>query len=263
MPDIYEYTGKLDDQIESAKNFDVVEYERITFSEEGTLTYIKGEKYPLRQGMATKEVHIAMNIAKRAFMVMLKLMRSPIVICFIRPKWALEKGLSIYLSLIEDTFKPIILKQKYRSQFSVEVETFVGSFLRELGVETLLFPNIIAHIFEYDAAYRFRVVDLLSETSEDELSAYPQKTIKRLALLSMEREYAKEVSVKMSTLSKLVMVALYIPKFKKAFRSALTTVHYEYLVYDNLDTYWALKRNDYKAFGLSEEEKKQKLESMI
>lgn len=125
------------------------------------------------------------------------------------------------------------------------------------GEQGFLFAiaRAVATIFEYDDAYRYRVEDLMSETTSSALYSNPQQEIQRLTRIYIAREKS-HASNMVARISKLVCIALYHPKIKKAFKYALLDLKFEHLQLDNADRYHVLTRGDYDFVGRTLDERK-------
>lgn len=232
--------------------------ENVTY-EKGVQSWLKGAEYP-QKGIAPAETVFFVNMAKRIIVESMKLgSKMPIFVSFIigqillpkRHKLSIEKAISIYNSILWKVISPYILKPDYMIAMPKEIRTFSYVFLRELKIEENLarqFSAIFSHFFEYDNAYRYRVQDLLTETSESEIMCDTQKVIKKFIKLSRERD-SKCVSDKLVSGLKLISWLLRIPRFKKAFINAMGFVDFKKLQYDEIDIYWISMRNDYLYLG--------------
>lgn len=123
------------------------------------------------------------------------------------------------------------------------------------GTHLFSVAQIVATMIEYDDAYRYRLEDIMSETTKEALIENPQKEIRRLTAIFMSREktHAKDMIKRMS---KFVCFALYHPRIKKAFRDGLRTLDFKRLQLDNADRYHVLIRSDYDFKGLDFNDRK-------
>jgi hypothetical protein len=113
---------------------------------------------------------------------------------------------------------------------------------------------VFSHLIEYDNAYRYRLQDILSETTKEKLTAKPIAEIRRLMKLMKERDDAS-IFNKFKKFSFLFTLALLLPKYRKMFRQAVSYLDLTRLQFDEADRYWVSLRNDYKFFGKSFEER--------
>ena len=222
-------------------------------------TWIEGAQY-YQKGIATPETLSFVNIAKRLFVEITKnlskwyFMPSLLLIGMLPPKrhlLALQGILEGFNGVLDKVIGPYILKPKHMTESARELRIFIFNFLLAYGIserESKLTSDIISHFIEYDNAYRFRMQDLFTETSKELLMKQPIKEIKRLALLSQERDSAG-VSVKFQRVIKLASLILLIPRVRKAFKKALEISIFENLQFDECDEYWVSMRTDYDYFG--------------
>lgn len=124
-------------------------------------------------------------------------------------------------------------------EFSIpvwEIGKGVRKFLEEIGLGNVAYQysRVLMMILEFDCAYRYRVQDLIGETTKEILQK-PRQEIKRLMDIYNEREGfgARE---KMNTIN-LLGYALWIPKIKKAFLTALNEVDLDKIKFDINDRY--------------------------
>lgn len=154
---------------------------------------------------------------------------------------------------------PHILKYQYMPPFCKTLHYVILRFLMGIGFteeSADTFALIFSSVVDYDGAYRYRVLDLMSETSKEKLSNSPRSEINRLIKLETERD-DKFVGSKLNKVAMLVNVVLLIPKIRKAFIMAISTSNFEDLQADESDRYWFCIRTDYKFMGMSLEERKE------
>ena len=211
-----------------------LEVERV----EGTLVYLKGHKYP-HKGLPTPEAVHAVNIVKA---LSLEYVKCPFF---------------NYDKIAWKVMSQFILEHEYQTKATQTIRDMIALFLFKIGYEetkACRIADIISHIFEYDQAYRFRVQDLASETSVKALTSYPQKEIKRLLAINEKRDY-NVVSKKFKLVSKFIGFALWIPKYKRAFKETVRAVGIKGLQFDENDKYWANMKIDYNYFGQTYEQR--------
>jgi hypothetical protein len=117
---------------------------------------------------------------------------------------------------------------------------------------------VVAHIFEYDDAYRYRIQDIATEVIPAALETNPKQEILRLFHIYSIRDTSPAVIIKFYRVVKLLCWALVIPKVKKAFIKAITgrTVG---MRYDDADWYWVSMRDDYHFGGVDYETRSSQL----
>lgn len=203
---------------------------------EGIKVFLKGHQYP-QKGIPTQEAISAINVPKRFLRCVLTEW------WYILPLLGIKRFIRGFTGVSWPVMSPHILKYQFMSPTSQAVY----DLLKEVDVQM---AKIVAHVIEYDAAYRFRLMDLASETSKEKLLKNPRKELKRLLQLHKERDY-EEVVDKVGGVGRLCTYALFYPPFKKAFVRAIESVDFKKLQYDEADRYWAMKKRDYSYFGLS------------
>lgn len=148
-----------------------------------------------------------------------------------------------------------------------EIKVFFTAFFVSLGVTEQTAEQtarVIAHLIEYDDTYRFRLQDLMSESSKETLLKSPRKEIARLLdiYLSREQHVSEDVAAiknKIRKMVRLLSLILLVPRIKRAFKHALSSVRFERLQLDKADKYHCLMRADYNFCGKTTEERKQEL----
>lgn len=206
----------------------------------GKLVYLKGYKYP-HKGVPDIEAIRAINLVKTELMRLVKTWHKYLL----TPQKALTDFETYAYACIESK----IMNLKDMTPFARELH-----YLIVVGTHDTLLAKIIAHIFEYDGAYRFRVQDVLSETTRERLLADPVCEIGRLLKL-YERRDDPRVAEKIGKMVRLGLWALRIPSVRKQFSEALMQIDFSKLQFDENDRYWACYKRDYDYFGLSYEER--------
>lgn len=257
MIDLYEYpTGE--EQI-FKQGQDPMICERIEY-EGGIKIYVQGHKYPYKGGPTAHALFVISQI-KSVFLNTIRVFGLRVLT--VSPQKLIKGFNEVCFKII----RQVILKDKYRMKFTSEFYKFLYTFLVEYGInkeEADMFSITIAHIFEYDNAYRMRLQDLFSSTTKERL--YTRKEIKRLTQLNADRDYkGKEsifnVSLKFKYVARLISYALLIPSIRKAYRKALDQMNIENLQLDKDDIYWILHRADYNYLNLPFEERKKLIET--
>ncbi len=145
--------------------------------------------------------------------------------------------------------EPHLLSENQMTAFTRECEKFIYAFSKN---GTL--AQTIAHVFEYDGAYRFRVQDLLSETTKEALTERPYRETLRLLHLNYERD--GEVNRrKIGKYGRVAALLLLLPSIRRRFREALLWCDFSALQFDDNDRYWACIKEDYNYFGKTYEER--------
>ena len=136
-----------------------------------------------------------------------------------------QKELQIFIDRFNHqafrVMSPFILKDWHLSVFSRELHYCIFNFLLGLGLteqSSDRFAEIFVHLIEYDNAYRFRLVDLISELTKEEL-ANPRQAILKLIRIAQDRDGG--LSDKYTVIAKVVSFGLYVPKIRRAFNKMI------------------------------------------
>lgn len=225
----------------------------IKWGKNGIEMIIEGADFPAR-GYAPPEAVFANNIVKRLIIEGLPII-NPL---------RFQAAINAFASISWKVMSPHILKAEYLTPFSREIQKMAEVFLREIKANSIGKPSrVIAHLFEYDNAYRLRLEDLFNETTPELLKANPRQEIARLLKLNKEREimYKETVSNKFKIVANLIGSILYLPKYRQAFNKALDACNYKNLCIDNIELYWMCHRTDYNFCGKTYEERLELLEN--
>jgi len=208
--------------------------ERVGY-EGGIKLYLKDRPFPFK-GYPTPEALIAVNIIKKLALEQLSLCRLVI------PK----KSLASFAGLAYTIIRPHILKSEYQTPITRELERFTRNFLEPLTTKKTAekLAQIFSHIVEYDSAYRFRLEDMLTETSKTGWLTDPHKELCRAVAVSRRRDY-EGVSKKVSRIGRAASIFLCFPAWQESFRNAVNDCKYENFQLDPADTYWLRQRTDY------------------
>lgn len=230
----------------------------------GILVYYKDIPYP-RRGFPTGKAVSAVNITKRLFVQIIKIFSRKEMfmswILFILLPRRIERLSTLLDSFNQAGYKivsPYILKPQLMTPLASELQGIIYAILARIGIDKRVskeFSQIFGAMIEYDNAYRYRLEDIFTETSQDALMQNPRKELKRLLKLFKEREVIQEVSDKFNNLYKLISILLLLPKVKDAFYKAILNSDFERLQLDKIDRYWCSLRSDYKFFGKTYQER--------
>lgn len=236
--------------------------EKIDLSREhGYLIYKKGLLKPSK-GLVYPEAVKAINTAKKALMTILWFLKSKwswglIAVFALLPRKKkvviIEKILSRYWSIVCHILEQHQLEHHYQVPTAKEVEKFVSVFLKVYGINDDIsdkFASVVATIFEYDDAYRYRLQDICSETSAALLLADPIKEISRLLPIYQKREFQSE---RLFNDVKSVTLLRYVLKFnvrlRASFNAALRGIDFKGLQFDEIDHYNILMKGGYDFLG--------------
>lgn len=225
----------------------------------GILIHIQGAPYP-KKGFPFPEAIYAINLAKKFFVSLLKILTIPemlgwtiaVVLPFKRKVKILNHVIATYARLAQGSISPFVMKSEYMTKCANECELFVYKFLITIGIDDApakALANVVGTIVEYDDAYRFRLEDIMLETTKEKLISNPRKEIKRLLELLHERDSSFSVKEKASKLYRVVNLILLSRKFRSAFKFAILSTNLTHLQPDEGDKYWMSIREDYDYFG--------------
>ncbi len=179
--------------------------ERFDYSN-GILAYLKGHSVPYK-GMPTEGAVQAINVVK-------KLLR-------------FQPMAAMWIAI-----EPHILKTEYQMPITREI---CNMFPSRLGIS-------IAHVLEYDSAYRLFIQDMFNETTKEALLSNPVKEIWRLVGINKRRAHAVAHKT-IKRFAYIFMFLLFLPNIRKAFRNCDFTK----FQHDDSDKYWIALRTDYNA----------------
>ena len=222
--------------------------------------------YP-EKGFPTPEAVSACNFAKRALISQLRfLTQKSILICLslllllpFRSKIKLiERFINEFNGLSETVLTPVYLKDNYLCYLAKELQKLITIFLIKTGISeqyALAFGKNIATLIEYDTAYKYRIEDIMSETTSQKLKIAPRQEIKRLLAIFATRDINITTQAKFNTIGKILSLALLVPKIKQAFQQALNEIDFTKLQLDEADRYHVLKYDRYNFLGRTLEDR--------
>lgn len=227
--------------------------EKITY-EGGVKLYIKGIPFP-QKSCPTPESIIAINTVKRVLISFFN------VRCMPTSKHKLIKAFN---RITLDVMYQHILKEKYMTAFARELKIFIYNFLIAWNInkeEARQTSQILSHVFEFDNAYRYRMQDLLNETSKEKITS--RKEVIKLARIAYERDDVqsieqggdRRVGKQFVKIAKYGSFLLYIPGVKRALKTALNQCEWQNFLMDDSDLYWSNLRKDYNFRGLTYNER--------
>ncbi|MEK6880050.1 MAG: hypothetical protein AABY22_10600, partial [Nanoarchaeota archaeon] len=227
----------------------------IDYTDDGIFVYHKELLFP-KKGFPYPAACQANNIVKRAFTGAIRAFaKNPLMVVFLLRTKTLEKFLNEFCSFAEITLSPYFWKPQYYSKTSKEINKFIKVFLKEIGVKCESLGKIVAHFFEFDDAYMFRLQDIMNETTKEAL-ANLAKEILRLFGIFNERESRASMKEKTAGIALLIRLALFIPRFRRAFKKALAESQFTNFQMDILDKYQVLRwDNSYKFLGRTQEDR--------
>ncbi len=234
--------------------------DHIEYTPNGTLVYIKDAKFP-KKGFPFPEAVWAINIAKKFFIETVRLLSQKqmrgwalvFLLSFKSKMRLLEQALESYTRISLNVLSPYIVKYQHLTPCSKEVEAVTFTFLQHLGITDSPAMNtakVVCAIIEYDDAYRYRLQDLMLETSKTKLLENPKKELNRLLDILISREHSLKVKGNIKNLRRLLNVMLLSRKIKKAFNKTVMQMDIVALQADKADKYWMDMRLDYDYGGV-------------
>lgn len=230
----------------------------------GSLIFVEGAEYP-KKGFPTPESVWATNQIKIVFTEGVRLLCKPSFVISFLLTWnkinLIENILQSYNKISLKALRPYLLKDIYMIPTTRSINNIVLIFLTELGINQNIasdFAFFIAHIFEYDDAYRYRIQDIMTNTSSGSLKFNVRNELSFLVNLFRLREVDHFVATKFNRIISILSWLLLIPSVKKAFIKAIDG-NIEGMHYDEADWYWVSQRNDFLFGGMTYEERFSKL----
>lgn len=224
----------------------------------GIKMYIQGAEFP-RRGLPTPEASAAINVVKGLLLEFLRLLSLPRFWGSLYPtRYFLNQLSGSFNSVTRKVMSGYILKDEYLTDLTLELRAVLTTLLTNLKLdEPEETANTLAHIVEYDGAYRFRFLDLLTETTKEELIKWPIFEVMWLRKLNAERELAPYARERISRILLGLAFLLLFPKIRKSFIMAIANSDFTKLQFDANDRYWAAFCTDYNYHGLTYEERQQ------
>jgi len=170
----------------------------------------------------------------------------------------LERWISEFNGLAENVLTPVYLKDRYLCKLSGELLKLIREFLTNIGIQNNKaeeFARNIATLIEYDTAYKYRIEDILSETTSEVLKNDPRREIVRLLNIFAERDANITTQTKFNSVGKLFSLILIVPRIKRAFQKAMDSIDFTKLQLDEADRYHVLKFDRYNFMGRSLEDR--------
>jgi hypothetical protein len=241
---------------------DVFELDHIEYPPEGGIyVYHKGTLHPTK-GFPTPESVGSNNIAKRLFIGQMKFFANKNTLVaffgFLFLPWkrkmrVVEAWIEGFNKLSGIVIRPYCMKPEYYSNSCRQIRIFVEKFCTFLGIRQSLangFGQRVAHMIEFDNAYRYRIQDLLSETSAEKLAENPRREISRLINFLNVREPKNNIKGKFLAVAELASIIFWHPRVKKALRKALECVDFSQMQMDEADRYHCLRFGNYEFGGI-------------
>ena len=233
-------------------------------SRQGWFVYHVGKKYPMKgfpfpQALTACEPPKRMTIWFTKFLTYKGLIPFYILLFLVPKKVRIEiitRLLKFYIAYADGYLLPYYPENKFFMEMTYELKGFITLFLMKLGFDMII-SSKVAYIFstfiEYDTAYRWRMTDLLSETTKEKMMADPGGEAMRLLAIMADRESKPHLVKKFQRFAMLLKYGSFI--FKKPFRYALKEVDFTKFQYDDIARDEIKHYNQYKFFGKTDEER--------
>ena len=224
----------------------------------GIFCYFTGMKYP-KKCFPFPEALSAVNTVKRITRLILA-MGWPAFI------WRPGKVLDNYIRMADWELRPFYLKDQYYCRLVRELRRMIENFWRYIfahEAESVRYARshglakVIGTMIEYDNGYRYIIEDIFSEAKFTELYNHPRREIK-LLLEVLKKRAEPAVYEKIALAVKILLLALWLPKVKRAIQVALWMSHFEWLQMDEADRYHTMMIGGYNYGGIPLEERMQK-----
>lgn len=169
----------------------------------------------------------------------------------------IEKWLDGWAGFGMLVMEPRLMQPKFYTEFSRETLKFIDVFLKTLGISAHIAEKtawIGGELAERDNAYRWRAEDIATETSAQKLLDNPRGEILRLTNILELRELKSKKLVKTANnFARMLSIALYHPRIRKAWNKALKAVNFKNFQYDDIDRHAVMKYAGYNFFGIPHE----------
>lgn len=225
---------------------------------EGYLTFVEGNKYPLR-ALPIQEVVNTIAFLKRNIMATIRPVgKFPLIILallFTSKKKILNNCLLWMHNLYQSDYNGLI-RNNVRPDTLCPASRELDQALRAANPlpGQAQWIDLLVAVFESDLAYRFRIQNILEELDLYQLNENPRKEIMRLLDLNIEREvvvYNADQKNKAIFLRKLIWWALWVPSIRKFIINILRSINPAKVAMDVNDRYWVSERFDYNYNGLT------------
>lgn len=233
-----------------------------TISPEGYLTFVEGNKYPLR-GLPSAEIVNHVALLKRCLIATARpITKSPLIIAAlaVSPKQKLLRQIcdwmhNMYVADHEDV---LAIPPNAFCTSSREINRALKEVSEKSGIPGNHWISLLVTIYETDMAYRFRIQNILEELDKAALQRNARQEIMRLVQLNIDREvqifgggqFEKNIMVK-----RLVWGMLWFKPFKKLIVNFLMELYLPKIKMDLFDRYWVTDRFDYNYNGLTYDER--------
>ncbi len=235
----------------------------------GILTYIKTFPYPIK-GFPFPEALQANDIMKRIAQTFVRIAgnRNMIlsILGFLVLPW--KRKMSVVTTLVSSMSRisewvlgSYYLKEIRYSPVCRELMKMIQAATADLGIPEVVntipqeIHKVIATMIEYDDSYRYRLQDIMGETTAAKLLESPRAEVMRLLDIYLVRESDPRVQANFVTFKRAASVLLLHPKIRRAFRAAVRAGDLSKMILDNADRYHILLKGGYNYTGRTIEER--------
>ena len=191
----------------------------------------------------------------------------PMFLVFFFYPWKLKiKTIEFWMSKVLELSEfitahhPYILEKKYFTPLGRELIKGVYAFLVELGINPIIadkFTMMFVSFIDLDTAYRYRVNDIFSETT-NELMLTGSKEINRILSIFAQREARPHLVSKFNKFAKPIALTLWHPRIKRAYQKAINAMDFSKMGLDEADRYHVRNLSGYNFFGMTIKERNEK-----
>lgn len=251
---------------------------RVEWPEEGgTLSYMVGEKFPMR-GWVFREAVFANDLVKRKLINDVRFVFSsslkyylPLIFLFSNSKKLILNYCEKLINYAESTYQHFGRMMPYENEEGKAVTMLTVcpdpkrycNMVREIRRAALLISKddtigfgiikIISMILEFDDAYRYRIQDMMSLVNKDDMIRNPGKEMKRVMLIAADR--GQGTAEKFRSFAKAVPWLFRIRFIKHIIQEFFKEVSLEKLTLDTFDFYRVLPWGGYDWGGIPSAER--------
>ncbi len=219
----------------------------------------------MKKGFPFPKATWAMDLVKKYLMNFVMTFNNagliPAMLVFALTPWYFKKriiknAVKRFCNFGDYAMETIYLKPQYTTATTKQIRLLLSEFWTSLGFKRKdgeQLGRVFSTLIEYDDAYRYRIQDILSTTTEYKLIKRPIREVSKLLRVSTKRD--QQVSHKFRWVGTILTVALLSPKIRKAFRAALGAVNFKDMQMAPCDIYHSMLREGYDYGGLTEQER--------
>lgn len=236
-----------------SEKHEIFHLDRVEYPEEGGIhLWLKGLKYPIK-GFPYPEALSDDNKAKRILISQIRFFAQNPLACLAfltnkgRNSWFKE-----YVMIAHPLMQPHMLKPIRYNPLSRELFKIVPIFLEDIGIDPVqarAMGDIMACMIEHDDGYRYRIEDLMTVTTKEEMLANPAKELEKIVKAVQQRDPRLHMTERFVSIVTLIKFAFWLPGFKKAFLHAISESNFTNMQMDEADRYHTLRYDTYDFGG--------------